>query len=441
METLARLQLLQAPPKQPEPAYALNKCFREHVRQAVSSGVGQQLDDISPDVLRYAPSKEQTDAFASKQWEVSWKRGLGLCEDVIATAAAAAAAASSLPPHHPVPVLAQTLLLFAVGGGPCPESPIYLPGTTPLDVGALLLTAGLVQLEAPTQRASQSQSQASQQQQQQQQSITQQGFRFLLADTYSQLWQLLREYIARAERQSSAELASVLGFLLQLGFQGERHIPCASLSPLELDIAAQMAQLGVLLPFQAAGELWLRPSRLAVLLASGAGAGSPAARDDGFVVVETNYRVYAYTSSAVRQAILRLFVRCDVLLPNLFVGTITRDSAVTALESGVSAEQIVGYLRQHAHPRVAARVPIVPGVVADQIRLWQRELQRLSADQGVLYKNFEGADLYRKIAGFAEKVGACLVRDDAKREFVAAAGMHEQIKSEIKTVKKQLAYP
>lgn len=71
-------------------------------------------------------------------------------------------------------------------------------------------------------------------------------------------------------------------------------------------------------------------------------------------------RVYAYTTSPVQQSILRLFVRCDALLPNLFVGTLNRESVKSALEVGISADQIVGYLRQHAHPRVATKVPIVP---------------------------------------------------------------------------------
>jgi transcription initiation factor TFIIH subunit 4 len=249
----------------------------------------------------------------------------------------------------------------------------------------------------------------------------------------------LKEYIARAERQSSTELASVLGFLLQLGFQGERPLCCSELDHQQLDIAAHMVQLGVLYTFRVDGEVWLKPTRLAVLMASGSGS-SPAAASDGFVVVETNARVYAYTSSPVRQAILRLFVRCDVLLPNLFVGTITRESATGALESGVGAEQIIGYLRQHAHARVANRVPIVPGVVADQIRLWQRELQRLSHYAAVHYKNFEGEELYRKIVAYVVELGALLVRDDVKKEIIAKAEAHPQIRDKIKAVKESLGY-
>lgn len=87
------------------------------------------------------------------------------------------------------------------------------------------------------------------------------------------------------------------------------------------------------------------------------GAGPPLTEH---VPVARLCRVYAYTSSAVQQAILRFFVRCDVLLPNLFVGSITRESVMEALESGTSGEQIVEFLRSHAHPRTSSRSPQVP---------------------------------------------------------------------------------
>lgn len=387
LETLTRLQVFSEPPKTtaPEPAYCLNKAFSQHVRGALCSGTEALLTPVPAEVTAAAPTREAMNEWAAGQWE--------------------------------------SLLLFAVGGGPSPAEASDFAPETPLRLEELLLAAGLISHPH---------------------AVTQVGFQFLLSDTYSQLWTLLREYIARAERQSSAELASVLGFLLQLGFQGERPIAAASLDPQQRDIAAHMAQLGLLAAFRVGGvrgQVWLRPTRLAVLAASGSAAGAAAgASDDGYVVVETNARVYAYTASPVRQAILRLFVRCDVLLPNLFVGTITRDSAMAALDSGVSAEQIIGYLRQHAHPRVASRVPIVPGVVADQIRLWQRELRRLGSAPGVLYRNFEGEEVYRRVAAYAEELGVALARDDAKREFVGAADAHPKLRDKIKEVKTALGY-
>ena len=142
------------------------------------------------------------------------------------------------------------------------------------------------------------------------------------------------------------------------------------------------------------------------------------------MIVETNYRVYAYTSSPLKQAILRLFMRAEVLLANLLVGTITRESVVSALDSGITADQIIGYLTQHAHKRVLGRMPIVPDVVSDSIRLWQRELRRMETDEAVWYRNFESPALYKQVTAFIVGIGADLSVNDAKKEVVAAATAH-----------------
>ena len=78
--------------------------------------------------------------------------------------------------------------------------------------------------------------------------------------------------------------------------------------------------------------------------------------------------MYAYTASQLQTAILRLFTRCECILPNLFVGVLTRESTVGALACGLSADQILGYLRQHAHPHVASRSPVVPEVSGPVLR-------------------------------------------------------------------------
>ena len=73
-------------------------------------------------------------------------------------------------------------------------------------------------------------------------------------------------------------------------------------------------------------------------------------------------QVYAYTTSELQVAILRLFVRAECRLPNLFVGTLTRESVTQALDFGVQADQIISFMQQHAHPHVLHKVPIVPEV-------------------------------------------------------------------------------
>lgn len=384
LETLEKLQILTPILEGSEPSYALNKSFQQHVREKISSGTMDQVIHASQDVIRKAPSREDADVFAGDRWE--------------------------------------QLLLYTVSGTPMIEIPSMLPHCPRLDLDGLLRSAGLISIDASEGEENRS--------------ITKSGFNFLLLDTYSQIWTILQSYISQAESISGSELSSVLGFFLKLGHHREQCISFDSLSASEKIYASHLYQLGILIPFRFHDDLWLKPTYLAVLLAGGA-AGQMHRATDGFVIVETNFRVYAYTSSAIRQAILRLFVRCELLLPNLFVGSMNREIIMDALESGIRAEQILDYLRQHAHPRVAARRPVVPTVVSDQIRLWERETQRLLVQPAILYKNFERNDLYLRTRDYVDKIGASLLKDDSQRQLVAIPMHHDAIKAEIKKAKAQ----
>lgn len=50
------------------------------------------------------------------------------------------------------------------------------------------------------------------------------------------------------------------------------------------------------------------------------------AQQDKFIVVETNFKVYAYTSSKVYLALFRLFMRVEYAFPNMIVATLTRSN-------------------------------------------------------------------------------------------------------------------
>lgn len=73
IEMLLGLHVLHSPGKAVEPAYALDKSFRSHLRVAITSGLAAKLDVVPIEVLQAAPSKEEDDEFAASQWEVSYK--------------------------------------------------------------------------------------------------------------------------------------------------------------------------------------------------------------------------------------------------------------------------------------------------------------------------------------------------------------------------------
>jgi transcription initiation factor TFIIH subunit 4 len=99
------------------------------------------------------------------------------------------------------------------------------------------------------------------------------------------------------------------------------------------------------------------------------------------IIVQTNFQVVAYTSSDLHVAMLGLF--CDVptikRLPNMVLCQLTRESVKGAFEIGITATQILRFLKMHAHPIIVDKVKtgvaatIMPDNVEDQIWLWNRE--------------------------------------------------------------------
>ncbi|KAL0048027.1 hypothetical protein WJX82_006028 [Trebouxia sp. C0006] len=385
VDKLTQLQLLkhsssQRASRNVQPVYTLHPDFQEQLKAAQTGNAGQLVKEQPKHVLLAAPATEQLEKYARSHWE-------GLLLYVISPAS----------PSKPPPVPAE----------------IGLPG---LDMDNLLLQAGLISAEPKA--------------------IAEQGFQFLLLDTYSQLWLLLQQYITNAQKKAGGELVHVISFLLQMGFREVGvPFPLQGLNPLQANIAAQLSQLGLLMPFRVDGEVWVSPTRLALALSGGPSSEVQQEVAEGYVIVETNYRVYAYTTSELQVAILRLFVRAECRLPNLFVGTLTRESVTQALEFGVQADQIVSFLRQHAHPHVLHKVPIVPEVVSDQVRLWQADTQRVRHQKAVLYDSFPTKQVYRLAAVFAQQHGWLLWQNDEQGRFVSQAGGHDQMRTYIKSIK------
>lgn len=342
-------------------ALQLHQGFQNQLHAAICGGASSTEAPVPPEVLSAQPQAAELEAFVVMQWE-------GLLLYV-------ANAASRAPPKTPPLVVAMQRSYSLYDA---------------LDVDELLLEADLVGRSEAGARV-----------------VSQVGTSFLLRGGYAQLWALLKPLVSLQQRHGGAELAGALSFVLRLGFRGlGRPLPISELPAQERRIAAALATLGLLCPFKVNNVLWAAPTRLASELSVGSSAATGAG--NGSIVVETNYRVYAFTSSPLHIAILRLFVRCDTLLPTFFVGTLTRDSVGIALRNGLTADEIVAFLAQHAHSRVARRAPIVPEVVSDQIRLWQKESERVTMVPAFMYSEFENDAVWRDTCTSARSMGGHL---------------------------------
>ncbi|KAF8629954.1 hypothetical protein AX17_005520 [Amanita inopinata Kibby_2008] len=262
--------------------------------------------------------------------------------------------------------------------------------------------------------------------------ITSAGFQFLLHTPHAQLWELLLQYLHMAEERQM-DLVEVLGFLFML-------------STMELGGEYATENLGetqkaMLEDLRDYGLIWQRkpssrrfsPTRLATTLTSSSpllptSAGTSSGPQEGFIVLETNYRLYAYTDNPLQTAVLNLFVSLKYRFPNLVVGSITRDSVKKALMSGISADQIISYLITHAHPQMRKNNPLLPVTVQDQIRLWELEKNRLRSDEGYLYTAFASQADYEYVLKYAKELEVVLWENPTKRCFFGSLEGHANIK-------------
>lgn len=223
----------------------------------------------------------------------------------------------------------------------------------------------------------------------------------------------------------------VLSFLFTLGSL-ELGLPYskANLTPTQTQMLQDLGDFGIIHQSSPSSSHFY-PTRLATTLTSDAGGlrssslASSADTKSGFIVIETNYRVYAYTSSNLQIAILQLFTRLITRYPNMVAGKITRESIRRAVSMGITSDQIISYLTTHAHPQMAKKQPILPATVVDQIRLWQLEGDRMKATPGYLFKDFNTQADFKAPCKYAEEIGVLVWKSESQRKFFVTR--HEQV--------------
>lgn len=258
--------------------------------------------------------------------------------------------------------------------------------------------------------------------------ITREGFQFLLLDTPAQVWYFMLQYLDTVQNRG-LDLVLCLNFLFQLSFSVlGKDYSTEGMNDGLLTFLQHLREFGLVYQRKRKGGKFY-PTRLAINLVSG--RSIPASfRKEGYIVIETNYRIYAYTDSNLQVALLGLFTEMLYRFPNMCVAVLTRDSVRMALKSGITAEQITGFLRLHAHPRLlAAGIPtILPPTVVDQITLWEKERDRFTFTEGVLYSQFLSQSDFNVLRDFAQDLGVLVWQNDKRRTMLVTKQGHDEVK-------------
>jgi len=196
--------------------------------------------------------------------------------------------------------------------------------------------------------------------------ITHSGFAFLLQDINAQIWTLLLQYL---EHSTALQMdpVDVLHFLFMLGsLELGQDYSTSMLTDTQHIMLEDLRDYGIVFQRKAKSRRFY-PTRLATSLTSGTTAllsnlnSSPTMNpsdqsSQGYIILETNYRLYAYTNSPLQIAILNLFVSLKSRFENLVQGIITRDSVRNALSNGITADQIIYFISSNAHPQMRTNV-------------------------------------------------------------------------------------
>jgi transcription initiation factor TFIIH subunit 4 len=222
----------------------------------------------------------------------------------------------------------------------------------------------------------------------------------------------------------------VLSFLFMLGsLTLGQDYSTAPLTQTQLQMLYDLSDLGIVYR-HANDDSRYYPTRLATTLTSDAGAivepsvatlsadgmaAGPSGK--GYIILETNHRVYAYTNSALQIQILGLFAKLHSRFPNLISGQLTKHSINRAIQQGITSDQIIAYLTTHAHPQMLRNQPVLPPTVVDQIRLWQLEEDRMKSTPGFMLQEFTNSAEYKDIVEYAEQLGVIMWRKDQLMKF------------------------
>ena len=113
------------------------------------------------------------------------------------------------------------------------------------------------------------------------------------------------------------------------------------------------------------------------------------------------------------------------------MAVITREAIRLALRSGITAAQIVRFLRLHTHAQQTQKQTgsnTIPLTVVDQIYLWEKERNRFEFTDGVLYNQFLSHSDYALVRDFAQSQSVVVWFNDAKRTLIVTRQGHDPVK-------------
>lgn len=255
------------------------------------------------------------------------------------------------------------------------------------------------------------------------QEITNKGFEFLLLTRKDQMWFLVINSIKFYSRNSIEESEMFMGLVELL----LKRSPGPYVTEAFTNWYLFLDSIGIVLIKARDGNRTVLYINNAVLY--DVDGHSPDRRSgDKFIILETNFKIYAYTSRTYDRNVLSLFSMTVSVFPNLVRACFDEESILSAFNKGITAKQILKYLQEHSEN--------VPRNIVNQINIWEQKQHRIRTRNGYLYHDFNHLSDFYQVLKYVEGNGGLIYKDEVKRMIVADEKLHDGVKELVKQISK-----
>jgi transcription initiation factor TFIIH subunit 4 len=194
-------------------------------------------------------------------------------------------------------------------------------------------------------------------------------------------------------------MIGVLRFLLKLGsLQFTRGYLIGQLTKVQHSLLKPFRSLGLLYYGRKdAPEGYYFPTRV-VLNFFGR---SELFASEGWILIDTNFKITAYTSSDLHVALLNKFAIITYQMPGFTSAYISPNSFRQALDDGTSLNDILNFLRVNLSPLGGGTIP---ANVEYQFHVWQKQRDRIQVWPNCVLRNIHVPEVAQKATEIAREL-------------------------------------
>ncbi|KAK8881698.1 General transcription factor IIH subunit 4 [Tritrichomonas musculus] len=229
--------------------------------------------------------------------------------------------------------------------------------------------------------------------------LTKDGHQFVLTDRRSQIWLIVRSYLNSFLQDTSSELISALRFILKLGsLQFTRGYPISMLSDTQQKLLTPFCSLGLIYIDKSNFRNYFFPTRV-VLNFFGK---EQISQSEGWILIDTNFKITAYTTSPLNVALLKKFSYITYQMPGFTSAYISPVKLREALDQGTSLDDILTFLKLNICTTKGEGK--IPPDVEHQLLVWKNQRERITTTPDCVMRTYQSKEMAEAARALAEEM-------------------------------------